>query len=248
MTIDTDVLITSYLAMCESAQERLRATKPTDSRARKILKYAVPVRLRGTARMVLTDAVAIGERRKAARLAASTSPLHLHLGCGGIRKEGWLNVDLVGDPVDLAWDLAKPLPFADGSVDAVFHEHLLEHLPLAAGLSFTQECFRVLRPGGIIRVGVPDAGRLLRSYVDPNDDYLDRLHPGRPTRLLAAQELFYWHRHCTMFDTDTLTLLLVECGFEGVAERSFGVSDLPVAPDSEQRRANSLYVEAHRPE
>jgi predicted SAM-dependent methyltransferase len=212
-----------------------------------LLKNAVPIRLRGTARMLLTDALMLREKRKAKQLSQAGGGLRLHLGCGGVRKEGWVNVDLLGDPVDVAWDLSKPLPFDDGSVDAVFHEHLLEHLPLQSGIGFSKECFRVVRPGGIVRVGVPDAGRLLASYLDPSDDYLDRLHPGRPTRLLAAQELFYWHRHLTMYDAETLGLVLEASGLEQIKEREFGDSDLPSAPDTQTRRENTLYLEGRRP-
>lgn len=244
--MNAGVQLDAYLRMCDTLQERLRATKPTDSLPRQVLKNAVPRRFRGTARMLLTDMVAPRERKKATQLM-TTRPFRLHLGCGGVHKDGWVNVDFVGDPIDLAWNLSKPLPFPDASVDAIFHEHLLEHLPLRDGLRFTRECFRVLRPGGVIRVGVPDAGRLLRSYLDPADGYLDQLHPGRPTRLLAAQELFYWHRHCTMYDADTLNMLLEGSGLADIHECSFGESNLQPAPDTERRRVNTLYVEAARP-
>jgi predicted SAM-dependent methyltransferase len=238
--------LASYLELVDVSQKKLRATKPTDSPVRKLLKNAVPIRFRGTTRMLLTDALMPYERHKAKELS-HVGELRLHLGCGGVRKEGWVNIDLLGDPVDIAWDLAKPLPFEDGAVDAVFHEHLLEHLPLSAGISFSKEVVRVVRPGGIVRVGVPDAGRLLRSYVDPSDDYLDRNHPGRPTRLLAAQELFYWHRHVTMYDAETLAMVLEAAGLEQVTERPFGDSDLGQAPDTDSRRVNSLYMEGRRP-
>ncbi len=55
------------------------------------------------------------ERRRA-QTVARQDDLKLHLGCGGERKKGWVNIDLLGDPVDVAWNLAKPLPFASGSV------------------------------------------------------------------------------------------------------------------------------------
>jgi predicted SAM-dependent methyltransferase len=66
-------------------------------------------------------------------MLASQPGLRRHLGCGGEGKDGWVNIDLLGDPVDVAWNLAHRLPFASNSVDAAFHEHLLEHLPLEAG-------------------------------------------------------------------------------------------------------------------
>lgn len=241
---DARELLDSYFAASRTRQVKLRQTKPTDAMARVALKRFVPVRYRGTGRMILTDLFRGRERRKAKALAGGE--IMLHLGCGGERKVGWTNVDLLGDPVDLAWNLANPLPFESGSVTAIFHEHLLEHLPLAAGDSFMRECFRVLRPGGVLRVGVPDAGRLVQSYAGDRG-YLEKLHPGRPTALIAVQELFYWHRHCAMFDTETLEFFFRASGFPDPRERGFGDTELSEAPDTERRRGNTLYVEARKP-
>jgi SAM-dependent methyltransferase len=238
-------LLDSYFAASRERQEQLRETKPSDPRARVVLRRIVPVRYRGTGRVLLTNLVRPRELRKARRVAAE-GDVRLHLGCGGERKPGWINIDLLGDPVDLAWNLATPLPFAPRSVAAIFHEHLLEHLPLEAGDSFMRECYRVLRPGGILRVGVPDAGRLVQSYAG-DQGYLVDLHPGRPTALLAVQELFYWHRHCAMFDVDTLKLFFRAGGFPDPRERKFGDTDLDGSPDTERRRAETLYMEACKP-
>lgn len=235
-----------YFALVDEAQDRLNATNPTDSALRRISKHAVPVKRRGTARVIVTNAVRPVQRRKARRIARQDGALRLHLGSGGQPKKGWLNVDLAGDPIDLTWNLAHGIPFADGTVDAIFHEHLLEHIPLRAGAGLMDECFRVLKPGGILRIGVPDAGALLRSYVG-DGTYIEQIHPGRPTRLIGVQELFYWHRHTTMYDEETLALMFRAGGFPTPAQRTFGDTELDAAPDTERRRAETLYMEAAKP-
>lgn len=242
---DQRSLLDSYFLESGTRQKELRKTKSTDSGSRVAFKHLVPVRYRGTARMMITDLVRQRERRKAQALARR-SDVRLHLGSGGEHKPGWINVDLIGDPVEVAWNLARPLPFESASVAAVFHEHLLEHLPLEAGAAFMQECCRVLKPGGILRVGVPDAGKLIRSYSSDRE-YVEALHPDRPTAMLAVQELFYWHRHCAMFDVETLCLFFRASGFPDPQERDFGESALGDVPDTERRRAETLYVEAHKP-
>jgi predicted SAM-dependent methyltransferase len=244
---DQENRLDSYLRESEIKQQQLRQTKPTDSGPRAVVKNLVPVRYRGTARMMITDVVRGRERRKAQALAlAQQSDLRLHLGSGGEHKSGWVNVDLLGDPVEVAWNLARPLPFESASAAAVFHEHLLEHLPLQAGAVLMRECHRVLKPGGLLRVGVPDAGKLIRSY-GADRTYLETLHPGRPTAMLAVQELFYWHRHCALFDTETLCLVFQASGFPDPREHEFGDSGLGQVPDTERRRAETLYVEARKP-
>lgn len=243
---DDHASLTRYLEDIEQAQERLRRTKPTDGRVRRVVKHAVPVSARGTARMKLTDWSRPIQRRRAAAIAASTDPLLLHLGSGGEPKRGWVNVDFVGDPVELAWNLAHGVPFADASVDAIFHEHLLEHISIVDGVRFMSEASRALKPGGILRIGVPDAGALVESYCG-DGTYLEQLHPGRPSRMLALQELFYWHRHMTMYDVETLSLLFRAAGFSEPAQRKFGDTDLAgEAPDTPRREAETLYMEARK--
>jgi SAM-dependent methyltransferase len=194
-------------------------------------------------RLAATRALRSRERR---RLAELPRPLRLHLGSGNEHKDGWVNVDLAGYPVEAAWNLARPLPLQDGSVEAIFHEHLLEHLTLEEGLAFCRECHRLLRPGGVLRIGVPDAGAAARSYAEDPGAFLEEARPGRPTAMLALQELFYYPGHRTMYDFQTLALLLRAAGFDRPEQRAFGETALEPPPDSPHRRAETLYVEARR--
>ncbi len=63
-------------------------------------------------------------------------------------------------------NLAKGIPFGDETVDVVYHSHVLEHLDRPVALAFLKEAFRVLKPGGIIRIVVPDIEMLTRAYLD----------------------------------------------------------------------------------
>jgi hypothetical protein len=64
------------------------------------------------------------------------------------------------------------LPFKTGEADAVYHAHLLEHLPRRDSVPFLEECYRILRPGGVIRVVVPDLRKLAKQYLDDLDAVL----------------------------------------------------------------------------
>lgn len=196
-------------------------------------------------RRMLTDLLRPWARRRATALRGQT-PLLLHLGSGRFPKAGWVNIDLIGVPVDVPWNLARGIPFPPGSADAVFHEHLLEHLSLDEGYRLLRECARVLKPGGVLRVGVPDAGRYLCSYARTGD-FIRRLRPGRPTPMLAVQEVFYRHGHRTAYDAETLQFICRAAGFVRVEPRPFGESRLSPVPDSSHRRSETLYVEAVKP-
>jgi SAM-dependent methyltransferase len=70
------------------------------------------------------------------------------------------------DPAILRWNLARGIPFPDSTFDVVYHSHFLEHLEREAALTFLGECYRVLKPGGILRIVVPDLEKLVLVYSD----------------------------------------------------------------------------------
>lgn len=174
---------------------------------------------------------------------ARSERIMLHLGCGWASLEGWLNVDLFATRADLPWDLRWGIPLADDSVSAIFHEHLLEHLSLRDGFLLTQECLRVLRPDGILRIGVPDAGACVDSYSGKADPAWAQ---SRPTPMLAVQALFYENGHRAMYDAETLTLMCRAAGFEEAAHRSWGESWIDPPPDTPDREGGTLYVDARK--
>jgi predicted SAM-dependent methyltransferase len=91
----------------------------------------------------------------------------LNLGCGRRFHADWENLDLF--PVSLtvrAHDLRKGIPYPDGSLDVVYHSHILEHFPKPAALGLLRECHRVLKSGGVIRVAVPDLEQIARLYLE----------------------------------------------------------------------------------
>jgi predicted SAM-dependent methyltransferase len=193
----------------------------------------------------LTTAILPVERRRARRWSASPTAIRLHLGCADNYLPGWLNVDLFrpGRRLDLFWDLRRPLPVPADSVQVVFTEHLLEHLSGSQALQVVRDCARVLSSEGVLRVGVPDLGRYIRSYAG-EDPLIDEVRPGRPTKALAFCEVFYRFGHRSMYDFDTLRALCLEAGFADVEPSRFGEGRIQPSPDSAARRAETLYVDA----
>jgi predicted SAM-dependent methyltransferase len=91
---------------------------------------------------------------------------YLNLGCGNRFHPDWVNVDFAAtDHCVLSHDLRRGVPFPDEQFDVVYHSHLLEHFSRPFALSFLGECARVLKPGGIIRIAVPDLERVAKTYL-----------------------------------------------------------------------------------
>ena len=231
--------ITEYVDEGRSRKSKIARGQEWDAPGARLKKRLVRTpEARSRVRLALTR-VLMPRSRLRAKALTSRGLLRLNLGAHLDRKPGFYNVDLAGIPVDLAWDLTRPLPFPMSSVDAICHDHTLEHLPLNAGLGLTRECFRVLRPGGRLRISVPDAGAAIGDYTAGKAQ-------DAPTALLELQRLFYEWGHRTMYDSETLALLLSECGFESIEPCAFGESRIEPCPDV-SFRPGSLYIEAMKP-
>ena len=194
---------------------------------------------------------------------ATPSSDKLHLGCGLMTPPTWLNVDgsfnarlakypllhkaarLVAGKKDgpkfskniYGHDLRKPLPWAEGSFKAVYASHLLEHMYRSDAEFVLRECFRVLRPGGVVRIVVPDLAPLIRGYMTGEfpkwldahgnmTERADRLILGllmrvpQPARTNAVKKvydnMYDFHSHKWMYDAASLTAMLRRAGFSDV--------------------------------
>jgi hypothetical protein len=92
---------------------------------------------------------------------------YVNLGCGNRYHTAWINFDIVASgPEVIAHDLRHGIPLPSDTCDVVYHSHVLEHLRRAEALSFMSECCRVLKPGGVLRVAVPDLEQICRAYLE----------------------------------------------------------------------------------
>ena len=97
--------------------------------------------------------------------ASAQGPRLLNLGGGGNTIEGALTVDI--DPrADSYVNVMKTLPFESGSVDLILLEELIEHVDKDRGSALLRECFRILKPGGTMRVATPDLDWLSAGILD----------------------------------------------------------------------------------
>ncbi|WP_204106191.1 MULTISPECIES: TylF/MycF/NovP-related O-methyltransferase [Spirulina sp. CCY15215] len=91
---------------------------------------------------------------------------YLNLGCGQHFHPEWINIDFyANDPNVISYNLRQNIPFPNHSFQVVYHSHLLEHLPKSEAEPFLKECYRILKPNGVIRVVIPDLEQIARLYL-----------------------------------------------------------------------------------
>jgi predicted SAM-dependent methyltransferase len=189
----------------------------------------------------------------------------VNIGCGHNPTPGWINLDVnldvISRPAVYFWDCRSGLPFSDGAVAAIYSEHFFEHLDLESeARPFLRECLRCLEPGGVLRIVVPDAGAYLRAYSGPweplvnmrpldctangwRDRWLGEVYQTKMQFINGIFRQGYEHKYA--YDDETLILVMRQAGFADAVVQQFGISrDPKMAPDSKDRRMESLYVEA----
>ncbi len=174
-----------------------------------------------------------------------TAPL-LQLGCGPRLFDGFENVDFYAMKFwrshHVGHDLRQPLPYPSQSFEGAFSEHTLEHLAATDALAMLRDVHRVLKPGAVFRVIVPDLEQYVRFYDGGDaDPRFETFSSGCE----AIWSLTQNHGHLSCWDAEMLTKQLLAAGFASAARSSFNVGqDARLVRDSADRRWESLYVEA----
>lgn len=221
--------------------------------------------------------------------------IKLNLGCGLVAPDDWINIDssynarlarypklkkfvgkfkiLPRELVEIPWpenitifDIRKDLPYTVNSVNYIYSSHSLEHLSRAEAKKLIRECYRVLIPGGVIRIIVPDIRASVYKYIETIQQWdINSSHELPPLeRFLEINEMYesnlinqpFWIRaykklydkntHKWAYDIQSLTYLLNTVGFKNIGERKYGESLIEDITnlDAPERFESSLCMEA----
>ena len=164
-------------------------------------------------------------------------PYRLHIGCGLNILPGWLNSDYYPANKDLLHvDAEKSFPFPDETFDFIFSEHMIEHIPYPSAHHMLLECFRVLKPGGTIRISTPDLNFLIALYGEKSNLQLsyikwsqEKFVPWAPeaTDTFVINNFVRDWGHCFVYDEKTLRSAMQNAGFDPVVRCRINESAFP---------------------
>jgi predicted SAM-dependent methyltransferase len=218
----------------------------------------------------------------ASKLCRTRCNMYVQYGCQWCAPDSWINFDasptlrferfpLVGKlytknrnrfPDNVRYgDVVRGLPVPDESCDGVYCSHVLEHLSLEDFDKAIRETFRILKPGGIFRLVVPDLQIHAETYLEElhNNDSEANCHFMTSTCLGVEKRrrnlthfLYDWlgnSRHLWMWDYRSLEYKLKQHGFEAIGRAQFNDCDDPAfrAVENEGRFEGACAVQATRP-
>lgn len=135
--------------------------------------------------------------------------INLHLGCGSLKLEGFINVDITSKLADMKLDINDLSIFNEDSVQQIYICHVLEHINRNQILNLILEWNRVLQKNGILRIAVPDFEKVLKIYQKDND-------MSQIIGFLNGGQTDQYDFHFLNFDFEILNDLLKACGFDNV--------------------------------
>lgn len=159
------------------------------------------------------------------------SPRVINLGGGSNTGAQWLTADT--DPrADVYIDMTRRLPFPNDSLDGIFLEEAIEHIPAAAARILLSECHRCLKSGKPLRLSTPDLRwfvALLDSDWVPAGILLEMARhqlgadytASAELTLAAVNSVFKEHGHVFIWDFNSLAGALTRAGFSKISRSSY---------------------------
>ncbi len=174
----------------------------------------------------------------------------LNWGCGHITPFGWINSDIEAGPgIDVVADIRRGLPLAADSFDYIVSIHALPELSYRELDPALRELRRVLKPGGVLRLGLPDFDRAIQAYRQEDIDYF--LIGDDEVRSLSGKmivQLTWYGRSRSMFTGKFIQELLARNQFQSIVPCTYQqtLSPYPAITELDDRPLESLFVEARK--
>jgi len=139
--------------------------------------------------------------------------MKVHIGCGPVTLNGWLNTDLDSPVAEQKVDITQPLPYSTDSINFLYCEHVIEHIERVEAVSFLTEVFRVLSPGGVARFSTPNLDVLVDAYIRGHISRYGQMWQPATCCKMMNEGMRNWG-HKFLYDANELLLIGQEAGFE----------------------------------
>jgi SAM-dependent methyltransferase len=179
---------------------------------------------------------------------AHEAAVGINLGCGPLARAGWINCDFRDLPgVDLRCDITRGIALAEDQADFIAAIHFLQDLAYPQIVPALLELRRVLKPGGVLRLAVPDLDKAVRAYLDHDAAYF--YVPDQHARSVGAKmvaQIIWYGSVRTPCNFQFVEESLACAGFRDIKRCAFGVTrgKYPVLASLDNRERESLFVEA----
>ena len=142
----------------------------------------------------------------------SVDKVRLNLGCGPVKEQGYINIDLHDESADVHMDVTA-LEYDDNSVDEIYSSHLLEHFGFMEVPAVLREWARVLKPSGLLKMNLPNLEWCLKNWLEQPEDK----RWGYPLKTIFGNQSNPGEYHKTGFSKDSLNKLLSAAGFVDIS-------------------------------
>ncbi len=186
----------------------------------------------------------------------------LHLGSGGKIIEGWLNGDKFNPKADIYLNVYDKLPFKKNSIKNIFLEHLIEHIKVDKIPFFLSEMYRILKPGGVVRITCPDLEIFVKMYYEDNKKFFEPLLLKYKEQMKQNKKKYWlvktkggilnsrvvsrFYHHRWFYDFETLSACLKDTGFKKIIKQKYRKSLIKEVErmDAPKKEKESLYIDA----
>ena len=172
----------------------------------------------------------------------------LNWGCGEWAEDGWINSDVKDSPgIDVVADIREGLPIDSDSIDYAVSIHAMPEIPYTELVPTLEELRRVLKPGGVLRLALPDLDKGIAAYQRRDPEYFKV--PDEAAKSVGAKfvtQMVWFGYSRSLFTHEFVEELLEKAGFTRVDHCAYRrtASRYPEIVELDNREQESLFMEA----
>lgn len=137
------------------------------------------------------------------------------------------------------YNLTKSIPLTDNYADVIYHSHFLEHLTKTNAQCFLKDCFRSLKPGGLLRISVPDLDYAMKMYQENRIEDMMGL-------FFFTSDDWDFTAHKYGYNFEHLKEILEKIGFTSIEKKSYQVGSCPDISYLDVYPDHSLFIECRK--